>query len=70
MHIEVDHDIKHPNYTPQTSKSNSVLKSGTDSTLNPVDVLWCKTSAPDNQSVHDAGYNTVTSTELAYKTTK
>ena len=70
LHIEVDRDIKYPNYTPQTSKSNSVLKSGTDSTLNPVDVLWCKTSAPDKQSVHNAGYNTVTANDLDYKVTK
>ena len=70
LHIEVDHDIKYPNYTPQTSRSNEVLKSGVDSTLNPVDILWCKTSAPDNQSVHNAGYNTVTATDLSYKKTE
>ncbi len=40
LHIEVDTDVKYPNYTPQTSKSNDVLKAGVDSTLNPVDVLW------------------------------
>ena len=70
LHIEVDHDIKYPNYTPQTSRSNDVLKSGRDTTLNPVDILWCKTSAPDNQSVHHAGYDTVTSSDLTYKETK
>lgn len=70
LHIEVDHDIKYPNYSPQTSRSNDVLKSGVDSTLNPVDILWCKTSAPDNQSVISAGYNTVTSSDLNYKETK
>lgn len=69
LHIELDGDIRFPNYTPQTSKSNEVLKKGIDTTLNPVDVLWCKTTAPDNQSVVSAGYNTVSSSDLIYKTT-
>lgn len=70
LHIEIDKDTKYPNYTPQTSKSNDVLKSGVDTTLNPVDVLWCKTTSPDNQSVTSAGYNTVTSKDLEYTLTK
>ena len=70
LHIECDSDIKYPNYTPQTSKSNDVLKAGIDSTLNPVNVLWVKTSDPDNQSVTNAGYNTVTKADLVYKETK
>lgn len=67
LHIEIDTDIKYSNYTPQTSRSNEVLKSGIDSTLNPVKVLWCKTSAPDNQSVTGAGYNTLVAADLLYK---
>ena len=70
LHIEIDTDVKYPNYTPQTSKSNGVLNAGTDSTINPVTALWCKTSAPDNQSVTNAGYNTVTSSDLNFKKTK
>lgn len=70
LHIEVDHDIKYPNHTPQTSKSNDVLKAGIDSTLNPADVLWIKISAPDYQSVTNAGYDTVASSDLAYEETK
>lgn len=69
LHIELDNDVLFPNYTPQTSKSNEVLKKGIDTTLNPVDVLWCKTTAPDNQSVISSGYNTVSSMDLNYKTT-
>lgn len=67
LHIELDSDTKYPNYTPQTSRSNSVLKSGYDSTLNPVNILWCKTSAPDNQFVTNARYNTVGLKDLKYK---
>lgn len=70
LHIECDKDVKYPNYTPQTSKSNEVLKSGIDTTLNPITVLWCKTSSPDYQSVTNAGYNTVVASDLKYKTFK
>lgn len=70
LHIEVDTDIKYPNYTPQTSKSNEVLKSGVDSTLNPVNVLWVKASSPDWQEVSNSGYDTLTSTDLGYHTFK
>ena len=67
LHVEVDRDVKYPNYTPQTSKSNAVLKAGTDSTLDPTLVLWVKTSAPDNQLVCNSGYDTLSSSDLAYK---
>lgn len=68
LHIEIDTDTKYPNYTPQTSKSNDVLKSGIDSTINPILVLWVKKSAPDYQSVTNAGYNTVANSDLQYHT--
>lgn len=70
LHVEVDTDVKYPNYTPQTSKSNAVLKSGVDSTLNPVDVFWAKASSPDWQEISNAGYDTVSSADLRYKTFK
>ena len=70
LHIEVDSDVKYPNYTPQTSQSNNVLKAGTDSTLNPVNVLWVKTSSPDSQEVSDSGYDTLASTDLKYSSFK
>lgn len=68
LHLEVDTDVKYPNYTPQTSRSNDVLKAGTDSTINPVLALWVKKSAPDYQSVTNSGYNTVASNDLKYQT--
>lgn len=70
LHVEVDTDVKYPNYTPQTSKSNDVLKAGTDSTINPVSAFWVKTTAPDNQSVTNSGYDTVAASDLNYKTTR
>lgn len=68
LHIEIDTDVQYPNYTPQTSKSNNVLKAGSDSTINPVTALWVKKTSPDNQSVTNAGYDTVASSDLQYKT--
>ena len=68
LHIEIDTDVKYPNYSPQTSKSNDVLKAGTDSTINPTLALWVKPSSPDNQSVKNSGYDTVASSDLNYQT--
>lgn len=68
LHLEIDTDVRYPNYTPQTSKSNDVLKAGTDSTINPTLALWVKKSAPDYQSVTNSGYNTVATSDLQYKT--
>lgn len=66
LHVEVDTDTKYPNYSPQTSRSNSVLKAGTDSTINPTKAFYCKRSKPDYQSVVSSGYNTLTSSDTAY----
>ena len=67
LHIEVDTDVNYPNYTPQTSKSNSVLKAGVDSTINPTMALYVKATKPDNQSVKSSGFNTLTTADLAYE---
>lgn len=67
-----DADVKYPNYTPQMGKSgnNNVLRAGNDKTLlHPAKVLWVKTTAPDNQSVSDSGFDTVAKSDLAFKTT-
>ena len=67
LHIEIDTDVKYPNYTPQTSRSNNVLKSGTDSTINPTLALYVKPTKPDYQSVKNSGYDTVASSDLNYQ---
>ena len=70
LHLEADTDVNYPNYTPQISSgaSNSVLKKGIASTmLDPVNVLWVKTSRPDYQSVVSSGYNTVSKGATNYK---
>ena len=73
LHLEADTDVNYPIYTPQVSSKNdnSILRKGTASTmLNPVDVLWVKTSRPDYQAVVTSGYNTVTKKDVSYKSTK
>ena len=70
LHVECDTDIKYPNYTPQIAKNSGILKAGTDSTLNPAIVFFAKASSPDWQEVFNSGYDTVASSDLAYKTIK
>lgn len=70
LHIEIDTDINYPLHTPQISKNSGILKKGTDTVLNPVDVLWIKTTSPDDQTVSDSGYDTLTSSDLNYKKTE
>ncbi len=67
LHIEIDTDTKYPNYTPQIGKNSGVLKSGTDSTINPTLALYVKSTAPDYQSVKNSGYDTVASADLQFK---
>ena len=67
LHIEIDKDVKYYAYTPQIAKNNGILKAGIDTTLNPVDVLHVKTTKPDYQSITNAGYNTVSASDLNYK---
>ena len=73
LHLEVDTDVNYPIYTPQVSSkhNNEVLRKGIASTvLDPVSVLWVKTSYPDYQQVVSSGYNTVSKSDLNYKKTE
>lgn len=70
LHVECDTDVKYPNYTPQISKNSGVLRAGTNSTLNPAIVFFAKASFPDWQEVFNSGYDTVASSDLAYKIIK
>lgn len=73
LHLECDLDVNYPIYTPQVSSkhNNSVLRKGTaSSVVNPVDVLWVKTTSPDYQKVVSSGYNTVSKRDILYEETK
>lgn len=39
MHIELDTDIRNPNYSPTLAGHSNIWKAGTDSTINPMDAL-------------------------------
>ena len=67
LHLEIDIDTKYYQYTPQISKDNGVLKKGVDSTIDPITCLYIKGTAPDNQSISIASYNTISSKDLNYK---
>ena len=67
LHLEIDVDVSYPCHTPQISRDSGVLKKGVDSTINPTKCLYVKKTAPDNQSVMNSGYNTVSSSDLNYK---
>lgn len=55
LHIEFDRDTKYPYHTPTVSKDSNLLKAGLrgnkDTTIDPMRLLHCKTSAPDKQSI-------------------
>ena len=57
--FEIDTDCTYYNYSPQIGRNSGVLRAGIDSTLNPLDCLWVKPTAPDYQSFHLSGYGTV-----------
>ena len=59
LHFEVDTDCDYYIYTPQIGKNSGVLRSGVDTTLNPLDCIWIKPTKPDYQSFHLSGYDTV-----------
>ena len=69
LHIEVDTDarVKYACYTPQIGKNSGVLKSGTDTTINPTKCLYVKKSKPDSQSIASSGYDTVLASDLDYQ---
>lgn len=53
LHMEVDTDVEHPNKTPSLSGSSNGLVGGknNDTTIDPFEVFYRKTSIPENQTV-------------------
>ena len=55
LHLEADSDATHYQYTPTLSVNTNLMKAGTrgegDTTFNPAEVLYCKTDAPDSQTI-------------------
>ena len=40
LHITLDTDTKYPCYEPGIARSGEIIKRGTDTTVNPADVLY------------------------------
>ena len=69
LHVEFDTDVNYPTYSPTLGKNSNIIKAGTDSVLNPADVMFVKKSAPDNQSVVGASNSDCwTNSDLAFPT--
>ena len=53
LHVELDTDTKWPTYTIELKSNSNIMKKGTgaDTTIDPANVLYIKTTAPDNQTV-------------------
>lgn len=51
LHIEFDVDCNYPTWSPTFSKSTTIIKHGTDSTIHPNRCLYVKSTSPDYQSV-------------------
>ena len=63
LHVEMDTDTKYYNYAPGLKSSGSVVKAGVDTTVNPLDFICVKTTAPDSQTFVSSGYDTITKGE-------
>jgi len=69
LHIEFDTDMDYPLYSPTLGGNSNIILAGTDSVLNPTNVLHIKTTAPDYQSVSGlVGYTTWTNSDLNFAT--
>lgn len=53
LHYEIDSDVRkqYAFWTPSINCNSNILHTGCDSTINPIEILHCKTSKPDNQSI-------------------
>lgn len=69
LHIEFDKDCKYPTYSPTFAGHTTIIKAGTDTTLNPTNVLYVKKTSPDYQSVvGSAQSNCWTQSDINFKT--
>lgn len=72
LHLEVDFDYNYPEYTPSLKGNSNILKASPkgypDTTLNPCDVFYLKKSPPECQSVAIKYHDSVSKTDINYKT--
>lgn len=69
LHIEFDTDCNYPTWSPSFSKSTTIIKAGTDSTIHPNRCLYVKKTSPDYQSVIGSSTsNCWSQTDIQFKT--
>lgn len=66
LHITLDTDTKYPCYEPGIARSGEIIKRGTDSTINPADVLYIKRGVQTLKSGAYAGWNSPDDYNLPY----
>ncbi len=64
LHIEFDRDTQWPSYSPQV-KGGSIIRKGTDSTVNPALVFWARQGDVVLPSRYGTAWNTTADTNLA-----
>ena len=69
LHLEIDTDLNYPTYSPTLGSNSNIIKAGTDTVLNPVNVLFKKTTSPDNQTASiQSGNSCVVSSDASFTT--
>lgn len=67
LHIEFDTDLNYPDYSPTLGTNSNIIKAGTDTVLNPANVMFVKKTAPDNQSIGgSSGSNCWVASDVAH----
>lgn len=65
LHITADRDTQYYAYEPGIAQSGNLIKKGTSETVfNPMDVLHCKVSAPDYQTIESGDSTFVIESDL------
>lgn len=68
LHIEIDKDVQYPAYSPSFSGNTTIIKAGTDSTINPTQVLNVRTNQVNPQTlVGSTTSDCWTSADLNYR---
>ena len=68
LHIEADVDLQYPTYSPSFSGNTSIIKAGTDSTINITKVLCIRTSGVNPQTlIGSTSSNCWTNADLNYR---
>jgi len=67
LHIEFDTDLVYYAYSPTLSGNSNIIMAGTNTTLNPAQVMFVKSTSPDYQKISGAsGSDCWSASDIAY----